>query len=65
MQVNRPQARRRAAGFLSLGVDGLEHSVYYRYLSMWNDGKYIAGKVYCAALVFCIRVDLFKGFQHP
>ena len=48
-----------------LGVDGLEHPVYYRYLSMWNDGKYIAGKVYCAALVFCIRIDLFEGFQHP
>ena len=53
--MNRPQARRRAAGFLFLGVDGLEHSVYYRYLSMWNDEKYIAGKVYRATLVF--RID--------
>ena len=33
-----------------LGVDSLEHPVYCRHLSMWNDGKYIVRKVYCATL---------------
>ena len=46
------------------GVDSLEHPVYHRYLSAWDDGKYIAGKVYCATLfrtrslrLSCIRIS--------